>query len=125
MRCAYCKKDFIPAYNSSIYCSKECARKAYNYQKRKKRAMKRGLTEKEAEAYAKENEYKLKTCARPGCEKQFLPKNNKQKYCSKTCAKNAKPKQMQSGPNKTKYTSCHMEKSVFVRRLAHDLYYGR
>lgn len=126
MLCAYCKKEFKPAYSSSLYCSKECARNAYNEKKRKKRAIERGLTEEEAERYAKEYKSELMICARNGCNNQFSPKNKQQKYCSKFCAREAKLEQMQqSRHNKQNQTSKYMNKTTFVRRLSHDLYYGR
>ena len=126
MLCAYCKKEFEPAYSSSIYCSKECARKAYNYKKRKIRAIKRGLTEEDAECYAKESEPQLITCARIGCNNQFLPKNNTQKYCSSYCAQIVKREQNRSYRNHEKKNFVQrMNKTTFIRRLSHDLSYGR
>lgn len=125
MLCAYCGKEFTPAYKCSIYCSKECAKNAYNEKRRKRRAIQRGFTEEEAEQYAKENVPKLIICARFGCNNQFFPKTNNQRYCSEHCAKVAKQEHMRIlRHNKKKYFAQRMDKTAFVHRLSHDLCYG-
>ena len=121
MICAYCKKEFTPAYGSSIYCCDECARKGGNFKKRKRMALARGLTEEEAQEYAEHGE-KMKICARFGCDNQFFPANNRQKYCSELCARIDKQQQLRTWKrNKKKYAAYRMDKPIFVNRLIHDL----
>lgn len=121
MICAWCKKEFTPVHNYSKYCSDECAREASNFLKRKRKAIARGMSEEEAEAYAN-NVVQLRTCARFGCGNQFVPKNAGKKYCCDLCAKRDKQEELRRWRhNKKKYAAYRMDKPIFVNRLIRDL----
>ena len=122
MICAWCKKEFTPAYDNSKYCSDECTRKAGNFLKRKRKAIARGMSKEEAEVYAREV-VQLRTCARFGCGNQFIPKVAGQKYCCDLCAKKEKQEELRRWRrNKKKYAAYRMDKPIFVNKLIRDLH---
>jgi hypothetical protein len=72
--CPHCGKEFTPASNRQIFCSKQCTEQARQAQKKAERQAERG-----------DHYYRQRTCAI--CGKEFWPNSSGQELCSEECRK--------------------------------------
>lgn len=86
-KCIVCGKEFETQYNSSKYCSSECAKVGYNEKRKQKRHKHKAQTEGVPLSEIEGRLYGVRVCARVGCSNEFIPKNFRQKFCSAECAK--------------------------------------
>ena len=72
--CPHCGKEFIPASNRQVFCSKECRHQARQAEKKAEREAERGC-----------HYYRQRECS--VCGKLFWPTHSQQKVCSEECRK--------------------------------------